>query len=218
MSSTFFKPLPAYLAKRYQGWKATTFDENKGWYQRLAEVGQHPRFMVIACCDSRVNINAIFGADSGEFFIHRNIANLVPPYKKDEEYHGTSAAIEYAVTGLKVSNIIVLGHSNCGGVQTILPHFSNPKNTDNNKTIFVGRWLEILRPGFERIPKLQEIEKNIKNLEKQTVVVSLENLLGFPFVSEALKSGTLSLHGLSYDIKSGELFFFDQETGNFNSV
>ena len=94
MSSTFFKPLPAYLAKRYQGWKATTFDENKGWYQRLAEVGQHPRFMVIACCDSRVNINAIFGADSGEFFIHRNIANLVPPYKKDEDYHGTSAAIE----------------------------------------------------------------------------------------------------------------------------
>ena len=218
MSSTFFKPLPAYLAKRYQGWKATTFDENKGWYQRLAEVGQHPRFMVIACCDSRVNINAIFGADSGEFFIHRNIANLVPPYKKDEEYHGTSAAIEYAVTGLKVSNIIVLGHSNCGGVKTILPHFSNPKNTDNNKTIFVGRWLEILRPGFERIPKLQEIEKNIKNLEKQTVVVSLENLLGFPFVSEALKSGTLSLHGLQYDIKSGELFYFDQETGNFNSV
>ncbi len=218
MSSTFFKPLPAYLVKRYQGWKATTFNENKGWYQRLAEVGQYPRFMVISCCDSRVHINSIFGADSGEFFIHRNIANLVPPYKKDMEYHGTSAAIEYAVTGLKVSNIIVLGHSNCGGVQNIFPHFSNPDNTDYNKTIFVGRWLEILRPGFERIPKLQNMEQNIQNLEKQTVVVSLENLLGFPFVSEALKSGTLSLHGLWHDIKSGELFCFDQATGNFNNV
>ena len=105
-----------------------------------------------------------------------------------------------------------------GGVQNIFPHFSNPDNTDYNKTIFVGRWLEILRPGFERIPKLQNMEQNIQNLEKQAVVVSLENLLGFPFVSEALKSGTLSLHGLWHDIKSGELFCFDQATGNFNNV
>lgn len=174
--------------------------------------------MVISCCDSRVHITSIFGADSGEFFIHRNIANLVPPYKKDEEYHGTSAAIEYAVTGLKVSNIIVLGHSNCGGVQNIFPHFSDPKHMDYNKTIFIGRWLEILRPGFERIPKLQQIDENIKNLEKQTVVVSLENLLGFPFVSEALKRDALSLHGLWHDLESGELFFFDQVSRNFKNV
>ena len=218
MSSTIFRPLPTYLVKRYRGWKATTFEENKGWYQKLAEVGQRPRFMVISCCDSRVNITSIFGADSGEFFIHRNIANLVPPFKRDEEYHGTSAAIEYAVTGLKISNIIVLGHSSCGGVQNIFPHFSEPEKANYNETIFIRRWLEILRPGFERIPKLEEVDQNIKNLEKQTVVVSLENLLSFPFISEAINNEELSLHGLWYDIKSGELLFYDQTSEQFKKV
>ena len=213
-----FRPLPTFLVKRYRGWKATTFEENKRWYQKLAEEGQRPRFMVISCCDSRVNITSIFGADSGEFFIHRNIANLVPPFKKDEEYHGTSAAIEYAVTGLNISNIIVLGHSSCGGVQNIFPHFSEPEKANHNETIFIRRWLEILRPGFERIPKLEEADQNIKNLEKQTVVVSLENLLSFPFISEAIKNEELSLHGLWYDIKSGELLFYDQTFDQFKKV
>ena len=91
------RPLPHYLVQRYHGWKATTFAENRNWFRRLAEDGQRPRAMVITCCDSRVHATAIFGAESGEFFIHRNIANLVPPYAPDGEQHGTSAAIEYAV-------------------------------------------------------------------------------------------------------------------------
>jgi len=111
------KPLPAYLLKRYLGWKATDFDENSAWYRRLAEEGQRPRAMVISCCDSRVHITSIFGAETGEFFIHRNIANLIPPYSPNEDFHGTSAAIEYAVKHLKVSNILLVGHSICGGVQ-----------------------------------------------------------------------------------------------------
>ena len=99
----FAKPLPEYLVKRYQGWKATTYAENKSWYKRLAEDGQHPRAMVISCCDSRVHVTSIFGADQGEFFIHRNIANLVPAYAADGKQHGTSATVEYAVTALKVA-------------------------------------------------------------------------------------------------------------------
>ena len=108
--------LPTYLAQRYLGWKATKFQENKAWFRHLADMGQHPRAMVISCCDSRVHVTAIFGSDTGEFFIHRNIANLVPPYQPDGDHHGTSAAVEYAVTTLKVAHIVVLGHSNCGGV------------------------------------------------------------------------------------------------------
>jgi carbonic anhydrase len=111
------KPLPSYLLQRYHGWKATTYSENQAWYRRLASEGQRPRALVISCCDSRVHVTSIFGADQGEFFIHRNIANLVPPFKPDGDYHGTSAAIEYAVTALNVAHLIVLGHSNCGGVQ-----------------------------------------------------------------------------------------------------
>ena len=111
------RPLPEYLSRRYHGWKATSYAENRSWYRRLAEGGQHPRAMVISCCDSRVHVTSIFGADQGEFFIHRNIANLVPPYEPDGEPHGTSATVEFAVTSLKVAHLIVLGHSSCGGVK-----------------------------------------------------------------------------------------------------
>ena len=110
------KALPSYLLQRYQGWKATGYAENQTWYRRLAAEGQRPRAMVISCCDSRVHVTSIFGADQGEFFIHRNIANLVPPYEPDGKQHGTSAAVEYAVNALKVAHLIVLGHSSCGGV------------------------------------------------------------------------------------------------------
>ena len=91
------KPLPSYLVQRFHGWKATSYAENHAWFRRLSTEGQHPRAMVISCCDSRVHVTSIFGADTGEFFIHRNIANLVPPYEPDGDHHGTSAAVEFAV-------------------------------------------------------------------------------------------------------------------------
>lgn len=75
----YIKVLPGYLSKRYHGWHATSYSENKAWFQHLANEGQHPRAMVISCCDSRIHVTSIFGADQGEFFLHRNIANLVPP-------------------------------------------------------------------------------------------------------------------------------------------
>ena len=115
------KPLPSLLVQRYHGWKATTYTENKSWYKRLADEGQRPKTMIISCCDSRVHVTSLFGADQGEFFIHRNIANLVPPYEPDGNQHGTSAAVEYAVTALKVAHLIVMGHSSCGGVAGAMP-------------------------------------------------------------------------------------------------
>src|SRR6056297_1890046 len=102
------KPLPAFLVHRYHGWRATAYAEDKAWYRRLAEEGQRPRMMAIACCDSRVNVNSIFGAETGEIFLHRNIANLVPPYLPDGDPHGTSAAVEYAVRMLRVAHILVI--------------------------------------------------------------------------------------------------------------
>ena len=105
MSNT--SSLPPYQVKRYKTWQTGKFEENKLRYKQLAEQGQHPQAMVISCCDSRVHATAIFGSETGEFFIHRNIANLVPLYNPDGEHHGTSAAIEYAVTVLKVPHLIV---------------------------------------------------------------------------------------------------------------
>jgi len=147
----FVKPLPAYLIQRYHGWFATGFSQNQAWYKRLATEGQRPRAMIISCCDSRVHATSIFGAEQGEFFIHRNIANLVPPYCPDGSQHGTSAAVEYAVTALNVSQLIILGHSNCGGVKGCLDMCRGHAPQLEEKTSFVGRWMDILRPGYEAI-------------------------------------------------------------------
>lgn len=208
------RPLPSYLVQRYQGWKATTYAENRVWYKRLAEEGQRPRAMVISCCDSRVHVTSIFGADQGEFFIHRNIANLVPPYNPDGDHHGTSAALEYAVRALKVAHMIVLGHSQCGGVAGCEAMCTGHAPDLEDKTSFVGTWLNLLRPGFDRVASLPEAERT-RALEREAVVISLENLMTFPFVTAALEAGDMTLHGLWTDIGAGGLEQYEPASGQF---
>ena len=212
------KPLPSYLIQRYRGWKATTYTENKAWFRRLADGGQHPRAMVISCCDSRVHVTSIFGADQGEFFIHRNIANLVPPYSPDGDYHGTSAAVEYAVKSLKVAHIIVVGHSNCGGVNSYHDMRTGHAPELEHSTSFVGRWMDLLRPGFERVAAISDHAEQRRALEKQAVLISLENLMTFPFVTRALDDEMLTLHGLWTDIGEGGLEQYDPEAGAFVNI
>lgn len=206
------RPLPHYLIQRFHGWRATSYQDNKAWFRRLAESGQHPRAMVISCCDSRVHVTSIFGADEGEFFIHRNIANLVPPYNPDGEYHGTSAAVEYAVTSLGVAHIVVLGHSNCGGVRGCHDMCCGLAPALEEKSSFVGRWMDILRPGFERVKGLPDALRP-RALEKEAVLVSLENLMTFPFVARAVEEERLTLHGLWNDTGEGVLEQYDPLRG-----
>lgn len=211
------RPLPHYLVQRYHGWKATTFTENRNWFRRLAEDGQRPRAMVITCCDSRVHATAIFGAESGEFFIHRNIANLVPPYAPDGEQHGTSAAIEYAVNALKVAHLVVMGHTKCGGVQGCHAMCSGHAPELEEKTSFVGRWMDILRPGYDRVVDFP-LEDQIPELERQAVLVSLENLMTFPFIRDKVEAEELALHGVMHDIAAGGLEQYDSAAGVFVPV
>ncbi len=213
----FVRPLPGYLIQRFQGWRATTYQENRAWYRRLAASGQHPRAMVISCCDSRVHVTSIFGADEGEFFIHRNVANLVPPYNPDGEYHGTSAAVEYAVTSLGVAHIVVLGHSNCGGVKGCHDMCSGLAPELEARSSFVGRWMDILRPGYTRVAHL-DAGKILPALEKEAVLISLENLLTFPFVKEAVEDERLTLHGLWTDTGEGGLECYDPALNSFVAV
>ncbi|MEO1919627.1 MAG: carbonic anhydrase [Paracoccaceae bacterium] len=213
------KPLPSYLAKRYAGWRATQFQENKAWYARLADEGQRPRAMIISCCDSRVHVTEIFGAKTGEFFIHRNIANLVPVYTPSEDFHGTSAAIEYAVKYLHVSNLIVVGHSDCGGVAGCLEMCSGKAPDLEKSSSFIGRWMDILRPGYERVKDLEVTDEERQTaLEKQGVLVSLENLMTFPFIKEAVANDSLSLHGIWNDIRDGGLEYYNAEAEAFFRV
>lgn len=212
------KSLPKYLVQRYQGWKATDYAENAAWYRRLATEGQRPRAMVISCCDSRVHVTSIFGADTGEFFIHRNIANLVPPYAPDGDHHGTSAAVEYAVTALKVAHLIVLGHSQCGGVQGCIDMCNGKAPELDKPNSFVGRWMDILRPGYDSIKDAPEGEEQARALEKRSVVISLENLMTFPFIEERVKTSELSLHGLWTGIGEGALEEYNPASDQFRPV
>ena len=209
------RPLPDYLVGRYQGWRASAYEQNKAWYRRLAEEGQRPRAMVISCCDSRVHVTAIFGADQGEFFIHRNIANLVPPHAPDGDYHGTSAAVEYAVNALKVAHLIVLGHSGCGGVQGCHDMCRGEAPELERASSFVGRWMDLLRPGFEKVAAIEDEAARLRALEKEAVLTSLDNLMSFPFVAEAVAAERLTLHGLWHDIGSGALLCYDAAAEDF---
>lgn len=211
------KPLPDYLVARFHGWKATGYEKNKAWYRHLAEDGQHPRAMIISCCDSRVHVTSIFGADHGEFFIHRNIANLVPPYEPDNRHHGTSAAVEYAVLALHVAHVVVLGHSNCGGVKGFHDMCTDPEHAALPPGSFVGSWMELLRPGFERLGGC-EAKVDQHDLEREAVLLSLENLMTFPFIQNAVHEERLTLHGLWNDIGAGGLECYDPERGGFVTV
>lgn len=213
----FAKPLPQYLVQRYHGWHATAFAENRAWFRRLADEGQRPRAMVVSCCDSRVHVTSIFGADQGEFFIHRNIAALVPPYEPDGNRHGTSATIEFAVTSLNVAHLIVMGHSQCGGVKGCYEMCSGRAPELEETTSFVGRWMDLLRPGFDALPEGDDAAR-VTALEYEAVRTSLGNLMTFPFVAEAVESGRLSLHGLHTDIREGGLRMLDPASGGFVEV
>ncbi|MEP1961581.1 carbonic anhydrase [Tateyamaria sp.] len=212
------KPLPTFLLQRYQGWKATTYAENSAWYRRLANEGQRPRTMVISCCDSRVHVTSIFGADQGEFFIHRNIANLVPPFAPGGDHHGTSAAVEYAVTVLEVAHVVVLGHSRCGGVQGCVDMCEGRAPELEEETSFVGRWMDILRPKYEQVADIEDETEKTCRLEQLGVVASLENLMTFPFVEQRVNDGTLSIHGLWTDIAEGTMCQFVNGMDEFQPV
>ncbi len=210
-----FRPLPGYLAQRYHGWKATTHLENRAWYRRLAEEGARPREMIISCCDSRVHASAMFGSDSDELFVHRNIAALVPHYEPDGHQHSTSAAIEYAVTTLRVSHMIVLGHSECGGVRSCYRMCNGSAPELEKNTSFVGRWLDILRPAMGALPQVNDEAEACRIMERRAVVVSLRNLLTFPLVRQAVEEGDLTLHGLWTDLGEGALEVYDGDQDRF---
>ena len=212
------KPLPALLQDRYRAWKKTGFQGLSGLYRKLADEGQKPSAMVISCCDSRVSATTIFGANPGDFFVHRSIANLVPPYAPSAEYHGTSAAVEFAVTALNVQHLIVLGHSQCGGVKGCLDMCEGNAPQLEKPDSFVGRWMDLLKPKFPDIEKIADKEEQARAFEQKAIETSIENLMTFPYVKERVDQGTLSLHGLWVEIGEVRLEAYDAESGTFLPV
>ena len=170
--------------------------------------------MMVGCCDSRVNAVEMFGAEPGDLFVVRNIASLIPPYSPDHQHHGTSAAVEYAVNTLKVAHIVVVGHSNCGGVHACHDMCAGLAPELEQASSFVGRWMDILRPGYERVAaRVADPEARKAALEQEAVLTSLRNLESFPFVAEALAAGVLTLHGVFVEIGTGALQVYRGEAG-----
>lgn len=216
------RPLPTYLAERYRAWRALRFEEDRAWYARLADEGQRPRAMMVSCCDSRVDAVGLFGAEPGDLFVVRNVANLIPPFTADHAHHGTSAAVEFAVKALRVAHVVVVGHSGCGGIEACHDMCDHAAPHLEEDTSFIGRWMEILRPGYDRVAQAataaDDRAARIRMLEHEGVLESLRNLETFPFVRDAVAEGRLSLHGAWIDIADGRLHAFSAETGTFAPV
>jgi carbonic anhydrase len=204
---------PERLLDGYHAFLEGRYAHEARRYRDLADEGQKPRTMVIACCDSRAAPETIFDCGPGELFVVRNVANLVPPYKPDGEYHGTSAALEFAVQSLKVENIVVLGHGRCGGIAASLDQNAIPLSPGD----FIGSWMNLVKPAAEVISAntLLTASERQRAMERVSIRFSLQNLRTFPCVSILEGKGRLTLHGAWFDISTGELSIMDPESGDF---
>jgi len=187
------------LIEGHRRFRVQTWPSERARYEDLARKGQSPETLVVACSDSRVDPQTVFGAGPGELFVVRNVAGLVPPYRPDAGYHGTSAALEYGVRVLKVARIVVLGHAHCGGVQAMVQG-APPEARD-----FVKPWMEIAESVLRLVPRELQVDDRLRRCETEVVRLSLANLATFPWIAQAIAAGNLALQGFRFDIRTGVL-------------
>ena len=201
--------IPKFLIERYQFWKNNTFEDYKNIYHQASKTPQKPIAMIITCCDSRILENTIFGGSIGDYFIHRNIANIVPSKYDEEQNIQTLSAIEYALKVLKIPNLIILGHSNCGGVEYSFKSLIDNKNINNFE--FINKWISCLKKTYISIPdNLSENEK-ITFFEQENIKQSIRNLREYQFIAKLINENKLNVIGLWYNISSGLIKFLDNE-------
>jgi len=206
---------PKALLDGYRAFQTQRLPIEQSRYRELSVRGQSPEVMVIGCCDSRVSPEVIFDAGPGELFVMRNIANLVPTYQPDSAAHGVSAALEYAVSVLRVKHIVILGHAQCGGIRAFVDKIEPLSPGD-----FIGKWMAMfIKPGEVVEQRAHETMQDfVTRIEKAAVFRSLENLMTFPFVRSRVESGDLDLHGAYFGVAEGTLFVLDRATKEFKSV
>jgi len=202
---------PPRLVDGYRSFLGERFARERSRYARLAETGQRPEIMIFGCCDSRVSPEVIFDASPGELFVVRNVANLVPPYAPDGDYHGTSAALEFGVQALRVKHIVVLGHADCGGIRAFANEAAPLSPGD-----FIGKWMTMIAPAAERIgARGRDGADYLQRLERAAIEQSLLNLATFPYVRQRVEAGALELHGAYFGVASGVLLVRDPHDGTF---
>jgi carbonic anhydrase len=209
-------PFPSRLLEGYRAFLSGRLPLEQSRLRELAEIGQSPEIMVIGCSDSRVSPEVIFDASPGELFVVRNVANLVPPYTPDGALRAVSAALEFAVQGLRVKHIVVLGHARCGGIRA----FAEP-GKPLSPGDFIGNWMKMIAPAAEKIGPPSEhasLSDYLTRLEHASILLTLENLMTFPCVRILVERNKLALHAAYFDVATGLLCVRDPETGVFASV
>jgi carbonic anhydrase len=191
-------------------------DLGDSFYHRLSTEGQSPKTLLIGCSDSRVDPAILTGASPGDLFVVRNVANLVPPCEPSAVgFHGTSSALEFAVATLKVENVIVLGHRQCGGIRALMS--GETTRTDS----FIRQWMSIAEEARDKVfsehPGADE-ETRCRLGEMESMKVSLKNLRTFPFVREAIESRQMNIFGVYFDLEQGHLWLYDETTDQFNQL
>jgi len=205
---------PQDLKEKYKDWHNDTYLKKKNLFESLAKEGQSPKYIIISCVDSRVDPNSIFKSEPGEMLVHRNIANIVPPYDYITEHSGTIAAIEFGITILNIKNIIVMGHSGCGGIKN---GYSMCKENSFDTNSSISNWLNLLKPSFNKISNLNENE-SIKDLEKVSIKTSIENLESYPFIRERLDRKEINIYGSWIDIGLGKIHILDFASRIFQPI
>ena len=180
----------------YQNFRNKYAHGDSSIMQSLSDQGQKPQIMVIACCDSRVDPALILQCDPGDLFVVRNVANIVPPFEKDEAHHGTSAALEFGIQGLGIKHLILLGHSQCGGIQALLNHANQEQND------FISNWVSVISSKDEK-------NHHCDDYAKIALKKSYQHCLTFPWINEKLAQQTLQIHLWFFDIKTGEIHTYD---------
>lgn len=200
----------------YTNFQSVKFKKNEERYKELVEEGQNPKALFIGCSDSRVVPDLITNSQPGDLFIARNVGNFVAPFKPDQSYHATASAIEYAVSVLKVSDIIVCGHSQCGAIAALYKELI--PSDENLHTI---KWLE-LGANAKKTALLSHQgrpqEEILRYTEKVSLIFQIENLLTYPAVKRRVEKGELFLHGWHYDIKNGTIEYYDDESYQFKEL
>jgi len=201
------------FAKGHEAFRSVNFKQNEERFKMLAEEGQNPKALFIGCSDSRVMPAMITNSKPGDLFIIRNIGNFVAPYRPDADYHATAAAIEYAISVLELTDIIVCGHSHCGAIGAL---YKDIKPTEEN--IHTLKWLELgeapKKIAMMSVPSTDKAAL-LRYTEKVSVIFQLENLLTYPAVKKRVERGELFLHGWYYDIEDGLIEYYDDEKYEF---
>ncbi|QIQ86061.1 carbonic anhydrase [Erythrobacter sp.] len=208
----------AELLKGYRRFREQTWPRQRARFAETLEQGQHPKLMIIGCCDSRVDPAQIFDVDPGDIFVLRNVAALVPPYETTPGQHGVSAAVEFAVQVLEVAQVVVMGHGRCGGCQAALQR--DYTEADRGEGQFLAGWITLLDEAREDVAARYGTDSREAELQMEFAAIrqSLANLRTFPWLAEREREGRLKLRGAHFSIQEGRLYSLDEATGRFEVI